>query len=202
MHRNLVEISRWAHFTLAEVLSDGDLAVDLTVGNGKDTLFLHETAGSGGCVIGFDIQMKVLENAGSLLENSGARVKMYAEGYVPETLDHGIHLIHADHARFTEFVHGNPSAVIANLGYLHGGDHGIVTQAPTTVTALRAAMDQLAPGGRLAVVCYVEHAGGREEAEAVEKLFSEHAGNRFRVLRVDNPLAAKSPLLLVAEKKV
>jgi 16S rRNA C1402 N4-methylase RsmH len=198
--KNLVEITHWTHVTLAEVLTPGDLAVDLTVGNGKDALFLFNIVGIQGCVVGFDIQLEALQGTMSLLENVGADVKLHTEGAITGVPTPGVQLILADHARWADFVHGSPKAVIANLGYLPGGDHEIVTRAPTTEAALKAAMDKLAPGGRLAVVCYIEHPGGREEAEAVENLFSEQAGNRFQVLRIDNPLAATSPFLLVAEK--
>ena len=196
--KNLVEITHWCHVALAEILSSGDLAVDLTVGNGNDTLFLYNIVGPEGNVVGFDIQMVALESTRSFLESSDARVKIHPEGSFPEPLDSGTHLFQADHVRFTEFLHGSPKAVIANLGYLPGGDHGVVTQTPTTIAALAGALEKLLPGGRLAVVCYVEHAGGREEAEAVEKLFADQAGNRFHVLRINNSLAAKSPFLLVA----
>jgi len=199
MKMNLVDITRWAHITLAEALSPGDLAVDLTVGNGKDTLYLHDAVGLEGCVVGFDIQMVALESARSLLESTGARVKIYVEGSATGSLNSGVHLFQADHARFTEFIPGSPKGIVANLGYLPGGDQSVVTTKQSTSAALKAAMSSLTAGGRLAVVCYVEHPGGYEEAEAVEKLLSEQSEG-FHVLRMSNQKARNAPFLLVAEK--
>ena len=45
---------------LSEVLQPGDLAVDLTAGNGSDTLFLAQTVGPTGTVLAFDIQVQAL----------------------------------------------------------------------------------------------------------------------------------------------
>ena len=64
-----------------------------------------------------------------------------------------------------------------------------------------AALERLPVGGRLAVVCYLDHPGGLEEAEAVKALFAKEADGRFRVIRIDNYLYRKGPFLLVAERR-
>ncbi|MDT8367253.1 MAG: hypothetical protein RRA15_12330 [bacterium] len=64
---NLIQTTHWSHIVLAEVPQSGDTAVDLTVGNGKDTLFLWESVGPEGCDVGFDIQTEALEKASVLL---------------------------------------------------------------------------------------------------------------------------------------
>jgi tRNA A58 N-methylase Trm61 len=134
--------------------------VDLTVGNGKDTLFLWNAVGPHGCVIGFDIQMEALENAEALVRKECAEVNVYPDASSPVHKEHGIHLILANHSRWMDFVHRSPKAVIANLGYLPGSDHEIVTQIPTTIAALTAVLEGLSAGGLLVVVCYVKHPGG------------------------------------------
>jgi hypothetical protein len=58
-----------------------------------------------------------------------------------------------------DFVTRPPGAIIANLGYLPGADHNVVTQIPTTVAALTAGLEGLSVGGHLVVVCYFEHPG-------------------------------------------
>jgi len=196
----LTDIVNRSHTMLAEVLFPGDLAVDLTVGNGKDTIFLHKTVGRHGCVVGFDIQEKALQKAAGQLRLEGAHVDLYVEDPVPEFPAPGIHLILADHAGWSEYVSSPPRVIIANLGFLPGSDHGIVTQIPTTIAALEAGFERLTAGGRLAVVCYVGHPGGREEAQAVEELFSTQPEDRLRILRIGNPLVDDSPFLLVGEK--
>ena len=48
-------LSLQKHFILAH-LREGDTAVDFTMGNGYDTVFLSKTVGSSGSVTAFDIQ--------------------------------------------------------------------------------------------------------------------------------------------------
>ena len=50
-----------AHELVRRVLWPGDLAVDATVGNGQDTLFLADCVGPTGRVVGFDIQRAALD---------------------------------------------------------------------------------------------------------------------------------------------
>ena len=51
--------------------------------------------------------------------------------------------------------------VAFNLGYLPGGDKGIITISKTTLLALEAAKKMLIPGGLISLVVYVGHPGGR-----------------------------------------
>lgn len=50
--------------------------------------------------------------------------------------------------------------VAFNLGYLPGGDKGIITRSETTLLALEAAKRILMPGGLISLVVYVGHPGG------------------------------------------
>lgn len=52
-----------AHAWVERVLRPGDLAVDATVGNGRDTAILAERVGPAGLVIGFDLQRDALDAA-------------------------------------------------------------------------------------------------------------------------------------------
>ena len=54
-----------------QVLRPGDTAVDCTVGNGHDTCFLAELAGSAGRVYAFDIQASAIESTAERLAESG-----------------------------------------------------------------------------------------------------------------------------------
>ena len=201
MSRNLTDITRWSHDVLTEVLHPGGLAVDLTVGNGRDTLFLSQAVGPAGCVVGFEIQPAALEKARDLLASHRAAVTVYEEGDDRPSLPvPGVHLFKSDHAGWPEILSHTPRAFIANLGYLPGGDRRIVTRPESTLAALGAALERLTAGGRIAVVCYLSHEGGREEADAVGELFGGLDRKEFSVLKVDNPPAESSPFLLVAEK--
>lgn len=154
-HPSLVQ---QAHTALAELLAEGDIAIDATVGNGHDTLFLARAVGVGGTVYGFDIQEQALDTAYKRLQ---------AEG-----LEGRVSLYHAGHEAMAvvlpESVRGRVKAVMFNLGYLPGGDKARITAINTTLAALEQALSLLAPGGAISVLAYTGHPGGREEAEVVK----------------------------------
>lgn len=147
-----------AHQLLAGVLLEGDIAIDATVGNGHDTLFLAGRVGATGKVYGFDIQQQALDSAWQRLEQAGevAQVSLYHAGH--ETM--GLLL--------PQTAQGRVNAVMFNLGYLPGGDKRRTTGASTTLAALQSALSLLAPGGLISLLAYTGHPGGREEAELVK----------------------------------
>lgn len=144
---------------LATALSPGSVAVDATVGNGHDAVFLAGLVGEAGVVHGFDVQAAALDAARNLLARAGlaGRVRLH----------------HAGHEQLGEVLpeahRGRVGAVVFNLGFLPGGDEGLVTRPETTLAALEAARTVLAPGGVVSVVCYTGHPGGAAEAGQVER---------------------------------
>ncbi|MDH5785582.1 MAG: 16S rRNA (cytosine(1402)-N(4))-methyltransferase [Chromatiales bacterium] len=160
------------HQLLARLLQPGDIAIDATVGNGHDTLFLARCVGAGGKVYGFDIQQQALDSAWQRLEQAGETgpVSLYHAGH--ETM------------RFVvpASVQGRVRAVMFNLGYLPGGDKGRTTSASTTLAALQAALGLLAPGGVISLLAYTGHPGGRDEAELVKSWSATLALDLFEVI--------------------
>ncbi len=147
-----------AHDLVRRVLRPGDLAVDATVGNGHDTLFLAGCVGPTGRVIGFDIQRAALDATLERLREQGVadRVELVERGHqeISQTVT-------------TLASTGRPKAVMFNLGYRPGGDHAVVTRPETTIAGLNGALEVVDPGGILTVVVYPGHEGGQAEADAV-----------------------------------
>lgn len=195
----LAQIVPLSQLFLAEVLAEGDLAVDLTAGNGHDTLFLCRCVGSAGKVIAFDLQQQALENTQHKLAEEGLGARLHHGP--PAEWSCGIHLVAGSHDRVAEFVNEPVRAVIANLGYLPGGDKTIVTRPETTLDALAQAARLLCPGGRLAVVLYTGHAGGSAEADQVDTWFRGLKPSAWDVLRIEAANRKRSPYLLISEKK-
>lgn len=174
------------------VVRAGDTAVDATVGNGHDTLFLADLVGSNGRVYGFDVQAVALERAAQRLEEAGVQDR--------------VHLIQQGHEHMAETVpveaRDSLRAVMFNLGYLPGSDRSRITEPSTTISALQAAADLVQPGGVITVVVYSGHEGGTEEAEAVEAWSNALDQRAFRALsyrfvnRRNDP-----PRLIAVEKK-
>jgi predicted methyltransferase len=160
-----------AHQLIAGVLQEGDIAIDATVGNGHDTLFLASRVGATGKVYGFDIQQQALDSAWQRLEQAGegAQVALYHAGH--ETMS----------MLLPETAQGRVKAVMFNLGYLPGGDKRRTTGASTTLAALQAALLLLAPGGVISLLAYTGHPGGREEAELVKGWAGSLAQDLFSV---------------------
>ena len=144
---------------LSEVLQPGDLAVDLTAGNGSDTLFLAQIVGPSGRVLAFDIQEQALVTTAEKLAQVGVLVTR-ADTSSHVNIKPGVTLVASSHACLPDFLHVAPKGIIANLGYLPGGDKDLVTRPDSTVAALLHATEALAIGGRLAVVVYPGHPGG------------------------------------------
>jgi SAM-dependent methyltransferase len=172
---------------LAEILSDGSLAVDATVGNGHDTLFLAEQVGESGHVWGFDVQASALDHA---------RVQLAEQGLLQR-----VTLLHTGHETLIgclpEAARGALAAVMFNLGYLPGSDKRVTTLPATTLQALSASLDNLRPGGLLSIMAYRGHAGGQEEADAVAGWLKARDGKELVLEIIESP----GPILYLARKR-
>ena len=151
-------LTELAHTLVATYVSPGDAAIDATAGNGWDTAFLVQRVGPQGRVFAFDVQP-------AALDRTRQRVSALAGC-------ENVQLICASHALLATHIpreyRGQVKAVMFNLGYLPRGDHARVTAAFSTVAALEAARAWLHPEGVISVLAYRGHAGGNEEAAAVE----------------------------------
>jgi len=197
----LTRIIDWGHALLAEKVSTGQLAVDLTAGNGYDTQMLWQQVGLTGQVIAFDIQAQALAATRSRLQQHQAPVRDWTEGSGPVASQAGVDLVAAGHQNLADYLPGAPQAIVANLGYYPSGDKTITTLPETTRQALSQAAKLLAAGGRLAVVVYPGHPGGEEEGRAVDQFFADLNEVEFQVLQLRVLNRSEAPYLLVAEKR-
>ncbi|MGN9164119.1 class I SAM-dependent methyltransferase [Tissierellaceae bacterium HCP3S3_D8] len=174
------------HNLMKEHLKSGDVVLDCTMGNGKDTLLMAELVGPLGKVYGFDIQDIAIENTKDLLKeldyNNTILIKEsheFIDRYIDEALDF----------------------IVYNLGYLPGGDKNIKTKVSTTISSIKKALKMLKPNGILCIVSYIGHDGGMEENIGISELLSELDQKTFNVLKFrfinqkNNP-----PILYVVEK--
>ena len=138
-----------SHDFLAEVLNSEALAVDATMGNGHDTLFLARRAK---LVHAFDVQEQALEKTSQRLAEDGlTNARLHLTG----------------HEHLDEFVKEPIRAAIFNLGYLPSADKSIITQPETTLIAIEKILDRLEVGGRLSIMIYYGHESGDMEKDAV-----------------------------------
>lgn len=200
-HNSLCRIIPWCHDLLAEVVSPGDIAVDLTAGRGQDTLALWRMVGATGQVVAFDVQKEALAQTQKRLLEAGATVRMVDQNHLPLAAQPGVDLLECCHSLFADVVAGAPTVMVANLGYLPGGNQQLITRPETTLTALYQALEGLAVRGRMAVVVYPGHAGGEEEARLVSRFFSALDSNNYDVLQLHLSNRRQAPGLLVVEKR-
>ncbi|WP_261810411.1 tRNA (mnm(5)s(2)U34)-methyltransferase [Levilactobacillus humaensis] len=168
---NLPNALAYSHTLLGECVGPGDTVVDATVGNGHDTLFLANQVGPTGHVIGFDVQDAALSATQTqlTLTGLGAQVDLHATGHehVGDYLDDPTQI----------------AGAVFNLGYLPGGDKSVVTQATTTLTAVKALLQHLRRGGRIILVVYSGHPGGMDERHAVVDFCQNLPQKTYQVLQ-------------------
>lgn len=144
-----------AHMFWQKIVQPGDTVIDATAGNGHDSLFLAGLAlnDPAGRLIAFDIQK-------SALENTKERLKDFPEAQIA--------LYQMCHSRISEVASPKSVKLIAfNLGYLPGGDKSLTTRTSSTLIAITAALDLIAPGGLISITCYPGHAEGLVEEHAI-----------------------------------
>ena len=172
---------------ILEHLGEGGVAVDFTMGNGNDTLFLSKTVGESGRVYAFDIQEEALTSTREHLVSEGA-----PENYT---------LICASHQRVREFVREPRNAGMFNLGYLpRSGRKAVTTMRETTMPAVEAAIEMLTPDGVLIIAIYPGHEEGALEGEMLREYFKttsrfQLCPSEFRILN-----SPDSPYFFVVEK--
>jgi predicted methyltransferase len=196
---SLTRVVSWSHQLLCEVLEHGDLAVDLTAGTGQDTHVLAEAVGTKGQVVAFDLQAEALGQTKQRLQKHAFFVKSVPDDTeIPRT--YGVYLVQACHSSLNKIISHPVKAIIANLGYLPGGDKALVTRSDSTLAALSQSLELLVPGGRLSVTVYPAHPGGAEEGSAVNNFFCSLSRENWLVLSLRVANREEAPYLLVAER--
>jgi len=164
-------------------LFDGALAVDATVGNGYDTLFLAHRVGPKGTVLGFDVQKAALAGARELLKFVGS-------------LDR-VSFIHDSHSRLANYLPAGAGiqGAMFNLGYLPRGNRQIITRPDTTIMALGGVLANLAARGRITILVYRGHEEGILEYVEVRKFLEQLSDDEWMVEEFastsDSPIAPR-----------
>ncbi len=166
-----ISLVNTAHDLIRDILRPGDIAIDATVGNGHDTLFLAEQVGPSGHVYGFDIQQAAIASTLEKLRQTP----------LPDRLT----LIHVSHAEMSNKIpahhHGKIRVIMFNLGYLPGGDKSIITLADSTLSALTTAGRILAVNGIITLLAYPGHQGGDIETDQVKNWCAQLNKEQFNI---------------------
>lgn len=183
----VLSVTEWSHRMMAVYVREGDTVIDATAGNGHDTHFLARLVGPNGKVFSFDIQEEALAQTRKRLEDD------------PDPADH-VTLLQSCHTQLREQLPDTAprsiKGIMYNLGYLPGGDRQLTTTLQTTLASLEQALELLAEGGILTVVCYPGHDEGAKESAAVSEWIEALPGKTFGVVRLNLPARKNAPYLL------
>ena len=194
----------------------GDVVVDATCGNGKDTLAL--AAMDPARLYAFDVQDEALQETIRLLKENGFGERLTQSGK-GSLADYRIVVEQLSHENLREFfenhlsidgdkpdspeVSGFIKVVVFNLGYLPGGDKTVTTKAGATLAAVEAAMDLLTADGLICITMYSGHPEGKEEKEVLLKFAEGLDSTNWHCAYISMPNQKNDPpeILLITRKK-
>ncbi|MDO0824260.1 class I SAM-dependent methyltransferase [Desulfosporosinus nitroreducens] len=184
--KNAIEIAKGI---CKSKLGNGDIAVDCTMGNGYDTVFLCHLVGEEGKVYAFDIQEEAAINTEKRLKE----LKLLERAEI----------ILTGHENIDKYVkEGVAQLVIFNLGYLPKGNHEVTTKKETTIEALQKCLGLLKPNGIILLVVYSGHENGKMELRALEDFTATLNQKEYNVAKICFTNQINNPPELICIEKV
>ena len=178
----------WAAEIIEKALYEGAVAVDATLGNGHDALWLCGLVGETGHVYGFDVQAEAVERSRQRLTEAGV------EGRAQLILD--------GHQNMGNYIAPDSAdAVMFNLGWLPGAEHGVTTRVETTLQAVNAALGILKEDGMMTICVYPGHDEGAREREALLQWAQGLDEKKYDTMLRCYLNQSKLPPLMIAVKK-
>lgn len=185
---NFDNVNNIAKMYIKEIIEEGDICIDATMGNGYDTVFLAEKVGENGMIYAFDVQEEAIKSTEKKVKKLGfeKRVQLILDG----------------HENIKNYVKDNIKCAVFNLGYLPRCEHKIITKPNTTVEAIKQSVSLLDENGIVCISIYTGHEGGLEERNAVfdyAKNLDQSEYNVFEskfINQKNNP-----PSIILIEKK-
>jgi len=167
----------FVHKYISSLICKDDICVDMTIGNGNDTLLLCKLAKY---VYGFDVQ----EDA---IVNTNNRLKEY----------NNYQLFLDSHINVDKYVKDKVKLFIFNLGYLPNSENKTITKADDTLMAFKKAYDLLIDKGYIVISFYIGHKGGKDEYYLLDKYIKENSLHLIESYRQDK---LNSPITYIIKK--
>ncbi|MCK9536589.1 MAG: class I SAM-dependent methyltransferase [Bacilli bacterium] len=177
--KTIIDLS---HDLIKENITKQDVVLDLTVGNGNDTLFLVKIAKF---VYGFDIQTAAINQAKLKLVNY--------DNY---------RLINTSHEYFLDYINKDFKAAIFNLGYLPGGNKLITTMAGSTLLTLKLVLENIKVTGICVLVVYPGHYEGKRESQALLNYSAKLDQLKYQVIKYEFINQINNPPYLLAIRRL
>jgi hypothetical protein len=171
-----------AHLLWKTHLKPTDFAIDLTCGNGHDTLFLAACLPQG-IVFGLDLQPEAI-----------AKTRHQTKG------SPNVSLFNLSHPHLPPLP-SPPHLAVYNLGYLPGGNKQITTKTDSTLQSLKKVQSVLSENGAISITCYPGHPEGFLEEEGVAFWAKELSSKEWDVSQYRWLNRQKGPSLIWIKRK-
>ena len=146
------------HHLWLDALVTARTIVDITCGNGHDTVYLLSNCHEDSHVYAIDIQ-----------EVAITRTKEKLLKEIPQAIKRVDFILDSHDSALETLPVSAIDLMVGNLGYLPNGDHEVMTQPTSTITALSKGLEKLSINGLCTIVAYPGTESGRKEAEALEE---------------------------------
>ncbi|MBQ6479453.1 MAG: class I SAM-dependent methyltransferase [Erysipelotrichaceae bacterium] len=167
----------FVHKYVRSLIHPDDLTVDMTAGNGNDTLFL---SGLSRKVIAFDISEEAIRRSKERLKGKNNVV-----------------LIHDNHANVDQYIHEKVRLFLFNLGYLPNSDGSSISKGEDTLSAFQKAYTLLEDMGYIVITFYLGHRGGKDEFYLLDAYIRK---NRLQITETYSQNKVNSPVTYIIRK--
>lgn len=189
MQNSIIRATSFVHYVLRDKIGKGDVAVDATMGNGNDTLFLARLVGPKGSVFSFDIQQIALDRTfKKLIDNKLG--------------DYNIRLIKDSHENIENYPINAIGAAMFNLGYLPQGDRSIITMPNSTIKGIKSVLKLLKSKGIISIIVYHGHEGGIDEKQQVLNFVKGLSNKDFIVMNCCYANQGNNPPIIIFIEKI
>jgi len=172
----------FVHTVVRDYISKNDIVIDMTMGNGNDTLFLSLISKH---VYSFDVLDQAINSTKELLEQ--------------HFIDN-VTLIKDTHLNVDLYVQDKVSCILFNLGYLPGGDKNLTTKPTETIEALEKALVLLNNKGIISITVYPGHENGKIESELLLNYVTSLSSKDYNVVTYKFINKNNSPYNIFIEK--
>ncbi|MDO4940452.1 MAG: class I SAM-dependent methyltransferase [Erysipelotrichaceae bacterium] len=166
----------FVHKYIKPLIHNTDTTVDMTVGNGNDTLLLSNLSKK---VYGFDISIEAIRKTEARLEKNN------------------VILIHDNHINVDKYVKEDIKLFIFNLGYLPHSEDTSCTKAKETLVAFKKAY-QILSNGYIVITFYIGHIGGKDEFYLLDSYIKQ---NKIKIIEKYRQDKINSPITYIIKKK-
>ncbi|MDO5039957.1 class I SAM-dependent methyltransferase [Clostridium sp.] len=180
MFKYVSDISELSHYIIKNFLTNKNIAIDATLGNGHDTDFLSDQFSS---VYSFDIQ-----------KNACDRYKDKKISNVTVICD--------SHHKLDKYINSKVDCIMYNLGFLPGASKDITTLHETSLLSIKIGLKLLNSNGIMSICIYTGHDEGKKEKTCILDYLENLPKNEFGVMIHKYLNRSKTaPMLVIVEKK-